>query len=638
MRALARAVIELAKQEFRKRKKLWLTAAVLALLAVSVVGLEKNRVDDPAPLSEVISLSKQGRIQEIAVEGIKLTGYEIGPDGEKKELVVSRLPGENNAAELIAVLQAEEVSVGPEGVQVVFPPPGRVWTYVKTVARTASLVGVLALLYFLIPYFRMITGSPGVSGKKIIERPDTSFGDVAGHDEAKLELKEIVDFLGDPGRFARVGARAPRGALLTGPPGTGKTLLARAVAGEARVPFYQASGSEFVEMFVGLGAARVRELFKKAKKDAPSVLFIDEIDAVGTGRAGAGLGGGLEYNQTLNQILVEMDGFEASSGVVVIGATNRPDFLDPALLRPGRFDRKINLDLPGAPDREEILRVHTRDKRLRAGVSLAEVARETQGFSGADLANLCNEAAILTARRGQEEVWKIHFDEAVERIIAGPEQKNRRVSAKEKAIAASHETGHALVAWMLPHAGRVRKISIIARSGSGGHTQLEWEEDRGLWTRSQLLDTLAVAMGGRAAEELMFKETTTGAQSDLELATRGAVEMVKKYGMGQELAPRVFRDEPFFPRHGTPEMGQMGYGPETAQAIDDEVAGILKEAYRRARDVLSENREFLEQATERLRQNDSLSAEELEEIFGEKATVETGDWESSSLKQPRDAR
>ena len=362
-------------------------------------------------------------------------------------------------------------------------------------------------------------------------RPTVSFNDVAGVEESKEELSEVVEFLKFPERFLALGARIPKGVLLVGPPGTGKTLMARAVAGEAGVPFFHISGSEFVEMFVGVGAARVRDLFEQAKRNAPCIVFVDEIDAVGRHR-GAGLGGGHdEREQTLNQILVEMDGFETNTNIIVIAATNRPDILDPALLRPGRFDRRVTMDLPDIEGRKAILKVHAAGKPLAPEVTFDSLAKETPGFSGAELSNLINEAAIMAARGSKKQIFMDDFEEAVDRVVAGPQRKNRRINPREKEMTAYHEAGHALVAWALEFADPVHKISIVARGQMGGHTALVPEEDRYLWTKNQFAHRMAVTMGGRVAEQIIFDEVTTGASNDLEQATKLAMGMVKRYGM-----------------------------------------------------------------------------------------------------------
>ncbi len=446
-------------------------------------------------------------------------------------------------------------------------------------------------------------------------KPSVTFADVAGVDEAKQELQEVVEFLKYPERFASLGARIPKGVLLVGPPGTGKTLLSRAVAGEAGVPFFSISGSEFVEMFVGVGASRVRDLFDQAKRNAPCIVFIDEIDAVGRQR-GAGLGGSHdEREQTLNQILVEMDGFDTNTNVIVIAATNRPDVLDPALLRPGRFDRQVVLDRPDIRGRRAILEVHVRGKPLDKDVSLDVLAKQTPGFSGADLENLVNEAAILAARRNKKVISMQEFEEAIDRVIAGPERKSRIIGEREKAITAYHEVGHALVARFLPNVDPVHKISIIARGMMGGYTRVLPTEDRYLWTRSQFKDFLAFALGGHVAEELIFNEITTGPGNDIERATQIARRMVTEYGMSKKLGPVALGRKEELVFLGREIAEQRNYSDEIAYEIDKEIRALIDEAYERARAILTEHRDKLIEISELLIQKETLEGEEFEAIF-----------------------
>ena len=449
-----------------------------------------------------------------------------------------------------------------------------------------------------------------------------TFDDVAGVDEAVAELREVVDFLKDPERFARLGARIPKGVLLCGPPGTGKTLLARAVAGEAHVPFFTISGSDFVEMFVGVGASRVRDLFKQASSKAPAIVFVDEIDAVGRHR-GTGVGGGHdEREQTLNQLLVEMDGFDASSGVILMAATNRPDVLDPALLRPGRFDRQVTVDAPDVTGRLAILQVHARGKPLDDGVTLSVIARRTPGFTGADLANVLNEAALLAARRGADTILQRDLDGAIDRVLAGPERASRVMSEEERRTVAVHEAGHALVGHVLPHADEVHKISIVSRGHALGYTVMLPEEDRTLHSRAQLSDLLAMTLGGRTAEEVVFGEITTGAADDIERATRIARSMVTEYGMSEKLGPQRFasRDgEPFLGR----EHGRSAeHSEEVAARIDEEIARLLDEAHQRARRVLEEHRDVLDHLAAELLERETLTDAELAAALAGAGTVE----------------
>ncbi len=448
-------------------------------------------------------------------------------------------------------------------------------------------------------------------------KPTVTFTDVAGVEEAKQECQEIVEFLKSPEKFLALGARIPRGVLLIGAPGTGKTLLARAIAGEAGVPFFSISGSEFVEMFVGVGASRVRDLFDQAKRNAPCIVFVDEIDAVGRHR-GAGLGGGHdEREQTLNQILVEMDGFDTSTNVIVLAATNRPDILDPALLRPGRFDRRVVLDLPDINGRTGILQVHAKGKPLESSVNLETISRQTVGFSGADLANLVNEAAILAARRNKKTIGTIEFEESIDRVIAGPEKKSRIINAKEKEITAYHEAGHALVAKKLPNADPVHKVSIVARGMIGGYTRLLPAEDRNMITRSQLMDRLSVLVAGHVAEDIIFNEKSTGPHDDIERVTKIARAMVTEYGMSDKLELRTFGRKEELVFLGKEISEQRNYSERVALEIDREVRTIIQKAYDVAKAILVENKPKLVQIAQRLVAEESLEGEKLEKLFNE---------------------
>jgi cell division protease FtsH len=442
------------------------------------------------------------------------------------------------------------------------------------------------------------------------DQPKITFRDVAGADEAVEELEEIKEFLEAPKRFLALGARIPKGVLLYGPPGTGKTLLARAVAGEAGVPFFSISGSDFVEMFVGVGASRVRDLFEQAKQNSPCIIFMDEIDAVGRHR-GAGMGGGHdEREQTLNQLLVEMDGFESKDNIILIAATNRPDILDPALLRPGRFDRQIMVDRPDRAGRAEILRVHTRGKPISKDIDLDTLAGQTPGFTGADLANLVNEAALLAARKDKKIIDELELEEGILRVIAGPEKKSRLLSDKERVVTAYHEMGHAIVGHFLPNADPVHKISIVSRGQALGYTISMPAEDKFLITKAQLEDTMAMTLGGRAAEELVFTEITTGAANDLEKVTATAKQMTMRFGMSEKLGPRVLGHA-----HGAPFLGrdmhsEPDYSDEIARQIDLEIRRIIEEAYQCAKDILSEHRADLENVTQVLLRRETIEREE----------------------------
>lgn len=444
-----------------------------------------------------------------------------------------------------------------------------------------------------------------------------TFIDVAGAKEAKEELEEIVEFLKNPNKFISLGAKIPKGVLLMGSPGTGKTLLARAVAGEANVPFFHMSGSEFVEMFVGVGASRVRDLFNKAKKNAPCIVFIDEIDAVGRQR-GAGLGGSHdEREQTLNQILVEMDGFDNETNIIVMAATNRPDVLDPALLRPGRFDRRVIIDLPDINDREAILKIHARNKPIAEEVSLRNVAERTAGFSGADLENLLNEAAILTARQNKRKIGKDEIYSSIEKVILGPERKSAVISDKEKKIAAYHEAGHALVGHLLTHTDPVQKISIISRGRAGGYTLATPKEDKRLYTKSEMLDKITMIMGGYAAEMLIFGEVTTGPSNDLQKVTSLAKAIVTEYGMNEKLGPRTFGQKEEMIFLGKEIHERRDYSENTAQIIDEQITAIINKAYNQAKELINKHKNKLEQIVEVLLTKETIEREEFTEIMSE---------------------
>lgn len=484
------------------------------------------------------------------------------------------------------------------------------------------LTTMLPILIFVLLFFFLMQQTQG-GGNRVMsfgkskarlhtdEKKKVTFDDVAGADEVKEELEEIVEFLKNPKKFNELGARIPKGVLLFGPPGTGKTLLARAVAGEAGVPFYTISGSDFVEMFVGVGASRVRDLFEQAKKSAPCIVFIDEIDAVGRQR-GAGLGGGHdEREQTLNQLLVEMDGFDANEGIIIIAATNRPDILDPALLRPGRFDREVVVDVPDVNGRQEILKVHAKGKPLTDNVDMGVLARRTPGFTGADLANLINEAALLAARRSKKVISQSELEDSIERVIAGPEKKSRVISENEKKLVSYHEAGHAVVGYLLPHTDPVHKVSIIPRGRAGGYTLLLPKEDRYYMTRSQLLDQVTMLLGGRVAEALVLKEISTGAQNDLERSTELVRKMIMEFGMSDELGPMTLgrKQETVF--LGRDISRDRNYGEEVAAKIDREVKVIMDRSYNRAKDLLNEHMDVLHLLANTLMDKETIEADEL---------------------------
>jgi cell division protease FtsH len=506
-------------------------------------------------------------------------------------------------------------------------PPPKDWDV--TVPRTNIFVSILftlgpiLLLFFLLLFFlgqsqggsRVFSFGRSRAKLHSNEVPQVTFADVAGADEAIEEFKEIKDFLASPKKYQEIGAKIPKGVLLFGPPGTGKTLLARAVAGEAKVPFYSISGSDFVEMFVGVGAARVRDLFKQAKENSPSIIFVDEIDAVGRHR-GAGLGGGHdEREQTLNQLLVEMDGFEPHDQVILIAATNRPDILDPALLRPGRFDRQIGIDRPDVKGREAIMKVHAKGKPLEKEIDLLAIARRTPGFTGADLANVLNEAALLTARENRKVISRDDVDEAIDRVMAGPQRKSRLMSEEERRVTAYHEGGHALVAHALPHTDPVHKITIMPRGHALGYTMVLPDEDKYSITRNQMLDQLAYTMGGRAAEELVFHDPTTGASNDIEKATALARAMVTQYGMTEKLGAIKLGTSDSAPFLGRDYGHQRDYSEDIASAVDQEIKSLIEGAHQEAYEILVENRSILDSLVEELLEKETLHKEEIEVIF-----------------------
>lgn len=570
---------------------------------------DQNKVE----LSEFM-LNARRQIDTIRQHGSAVEGLRV--DGT----IAIKTAFDGNTNDLSVYLERQGVVLGPDGVKLDVRLASFDWgTIALTVILPIMLLG--ALFYFL--FFRAARGagtqafnfSKSRARLSLDHRPDVTFADVAGADEAKEEVQEVVEFLKSPQKFQTLGGRVPRGVLLVGPPGTGKTLLAKAVAGEAGVPFYSISGSEFVEMFVGVGAARVRDLFEQARRNAPCLIFIDEIDAVGRHR-GAGLGGGHdEREQTLNQILAEMDGFDTSVNIIVMAATNRPDILDPALLRPGRFDRHIVIDLPDIKGRNAILQVHAKGKPLAKGVDLETVAKGTPGFSGADLANLINEAAILAARRARKDITLKELEDAAERTMAGPERRSRVISPREKELTAYHEGGHALTARMLPKTDPVHKVSIVSRGVMGGWTRFLPSEDRRYATKSQLDDMLAVILGGRAAEEIAFGDVSTGAQDDLKRATGLAREMVTQYGMSDNLGPRIFGQRQELVFLGREISEQRDYGDKIADEIDAEVHSIIQRAYKNAKTILTENKAKLKQVAEELITLETLDEHELERIF-----------------------
>jgi cell division protease FtsH len=582
---------------------------VIALMAVLFTFFPSRGSNNTIPISEVVSLAQSGKVQKLVVNGNSL----MIRTWDEKEFSSRKEEGSS----VVELLRDAGVTSGID----------------VEVKGSSGLSNVLSILFSFLPLIffggillfmmRQAQGSNNSTlgfGRSrprmsVGNRPTVTFADVAGVDEAKEELQEVVEFLKYPERFLSLGARIPRGVLLIGPPGTGKTLMSRAVAGEAGVPFFPISGSEFVEMFVGVGASRVRDLFDQAKRSAPSIIFVDEIDAVGRHR-GAGLGGGHdEREQTLNQILVEMDGFDSSVNVIVLAATNRPDILDPALLRPGRFDRRVILDLPDIAGRNKVLEVHSKGKPVDQDVNMEVVAKETAGFSGADLSNLVNEAAILAARRSKKTITFDEFGEAIDRVIAGPERKSRIISHREKEITAYHEGGHALVGYLLPNADPVQKVSIVSRGQMGGYTRFLPSEDRYLMTRAQFKDMIATALGGRVSEELTFKEITTGASNDLEHATSLARKMVTRYGMSEKLGPRTFgkREELVF--LGREISEQRDYGDSVAEEIDQEVHALIREAHTVATELLTSHKAKLVQLARHLISHETIEGDELQKLL-----------------------
>lgn len=596
---------------------LWIVVAVVTVV-LALEFLAPGGGYDEVPTSKLEQYIAEGKVKEITFidgdQAIEAT-LDDGTRDAGDKVLSHYILGEQ---ETILAAVKEQVDKGTiEESNSKNPQPSLLGSLLATLLPFA-----LIILLFIFLMNNVQGGGRGVmqfgkSKAKMISKdmPKTTFADVAGCDEAIEELGEIKEFLQEPGKFQAVGAKIPKGVLLYGPPGTGKTLLARAVAGEAGVPFYSISGSDFVEMFVGVGASRVRDLFEQAKENAPAIVFIDEIDAVGRHR-GAGMGGGHdEREQTLNQLLVEMDGFDVRGGVILIAATNRPDVLDPALLRPGRFDRQIQVDAPDLAGRKRILEVHSRGKPLYEDVDLMAVARRTPGFSGADLANVLNEAALLTARNGKKVITAETLDEAIDRVVAGPQRNSRLMSEKEKLITAYHEGGHALVAAALPGTDPVHKITILPRGRALGYTMVLPDEDKYSQTRSEMLDKLAYMLGGRAAEELIFHDPTTGAGNDIEKATSLARAMVTQYGMTDRLGAIKLGDsnsEPFLGR----DMGhQRNYSEDVAAIIDEETKNFLATAHQEAFDILVENRDVLDALVLALLDKETLDKEQVAEIF-----------------------
>ena len=611
----------------------WIIAALIAVSVfgqISTSGEEFKKVETSLILNEIslnnvesaLVIDKEQKVQVVLKDGEFVEG--------SNKLEASYVAGQE--ALIVELLTSN--------------PPSANWD-IKVPTQSLFVSLVLSILPILLIIFLLLLFMGGGQGSRVLsfgrsraklqnkEMPTNTFIDVAGADEAVAELREIKDFLASPEKYKAIGAKIPKGVLLYGPPGTGKTLLARAVAGEAKVPFYSISGSEFVEMFVGVGASRVRDLFAQAKQNAPAIVFVDEIDAVGRQR-GAGLGGGNdEREQTLNQLLVEMDGFEANGQVILIAATNRPDVLDPALLRPGRFDRQISVDRPDLKGRAAILAVHAKNKPVAKDVDLPSFAKRTPGFTGADLANVLNEAALLAARQERKAIKNSDIDEAIDRVMAGPQKVSRLMTEEERRITAYHEGGHALVAHALPHTDPVHKVTIMPRGRALGYTMVLPDEDRYAVTRNQMLDQLAYTMGGRAAEELIFHDPTTGASNDIEKATNLARAMVTQYGMTQRLGAiklGISDSQPFLGR----DYGhQRDYSENVAAIVDSEIREMIENAHQEAFDILVANRETLDRMVEELLENETLNKEEIERIFKKVKKVKPrAAWTGSQQRVP----
>ena len=611
----------------------WIIAALIAVSVfgqISTSGEEFKKVETSLILNEIslnnvesaLVIDKEQKVQVVLKDGEFVEG--------SNKLEASYVAGQE--ALIVELLTSN--------------PPSANWD-IKVPTQSFFVSLILSILPILLIIFLLLLFMGGGQGSRVLsfgrsraklqnkEMPTNTFIDVAGADEAVAELREIKDFLASPEKYKAIGAKIPKGVLLYGPPGTGKTLLARAVAGEAKVPFYSISGSEFVEMFVGVGASRVRDLFAQAKQNAPAIVFVDEIDAVGRQR-GAGLGGGNdEREQTLNQLLVEMDGFEANGQVILIAATNRPDVLDPALLRPGRFDRQISVDRPDLKGRAAILAVHAKNKPVAKDVDLPSFAKRTPGFTGADLANVLNEAALLAARQERKAIKNSDIDEAIDRVMAGPQKVSRLMTEEERRITAYHEGGHALVAHALPHTDPVHKITIMPRGRALGYTMVLPDEDRYAVTRNQMLDQLAYTMGGRAAEELIFHDPTTGASNDIEKATNLARAMVTQYGMTQRLGAiklGISDSQPFLGR----DYGhQRDYSENVAAIVDSEIREMIENAHQEAFDILVANRETLDRMVEELLESETLNKEEIERIFKKVKKVKPrAAWTGSQQRVP----
>jgi len=587
---------------------IYVLIVLLALFAIKMTSQPQEQAQE-VNYSQFHTAVQNGQVTRASVEIDSLV-YNIQATLKDGTRIKTTAPKESD---IIALMQEKKVDLTTDKV-----PPAPWW-----VSLLSTLFPIIVLIVFILFIMNQTQGGGnrvmqfGKSRARLMNEGDTkvTFKDVAGAEEAKEEMAEVVEFLKNPQKFIKIGAKIPKGVLLYGAPGTGKTLMAKAVAGEAGVPFFSISGSDFVEMFVGVGAARVRDLFEQAKKNSPCIVFIDEIDAVGRQR-GAGLGGGHdEREQTLNQLLVEMDGFNTNEGIIVMASTNRPDILDPALLRPGRFDRHILIDRPDVKGREAILGVHVRNKPLAEDVNLEILAKRTPGFTGADLANLVNEAALLSARRDKDKIGMSELEESIERVIAGPEKKSRVISEKEKKLVAYHEAGHAIVSYNLPNTDKLHKISIIPRGRAGGYTLLLPEEDRNYITKSQMLDEVTTLLGGRVAEALVLNDISTGAQNDLERASNIVRKMITEYGMSDELGPLTYghkSEEVFL---GRDIYRDRNYSDAIAYAIDKEAAQIMDHSYQKAQTILQDNMAALHKVAQRLMEAEVIEAEEFKQIM-----------------------
>jgi cell division protease FtsH len=608
--------LEVSVNQNRGRNTLFYLILFAAIIILVVYNFQRSP-QEPLTLSEVAKAVENEQVSLIVEDGDKLrVSYKNKAMSERS----SHMDSTTTLTEQLLQLGVTPEKLYPSKIDIQIKPPSAWLGIVTTLGYILPFIILGGVFWFV---FRQAQGSNnaamsfGKSRARMFtgDQPTVTFEDVAGIEESKEELREVVEFLREPEKFISLGARIPKGVLLVGPPGTGKTLLAKAVSGEAGVPFFSISGSEFVEMFVGVGASRVRDLFEQAKRHSPCIVFVDEIDAVGRQR-GAGLGGSHdEREQTLNQMLVEMDGFDTDTNVIIMAATNRPDILDPALLRPGRFDRRVVLDRPDMKGREAILKVHVKGKPLATEVDLNVLARSTPGFVGADLENLVNEGAILAARRNKKQIGQTDLEEAIERVIAGPERKSRLISPEEKRIVAYHEAGHAVVANALPNCDPVHKVSIIARGMAGGYTMALPKEDRTLMGRSKMLDDMAFALGGRASEELVFDDITSGASDDLERVTRMARTMITRLGMSKDLGPMVYGQKEELIFLGREISEQRDYSEAVAEQIDKEVRRLVSESHAKAQQILLQYRDMLDAVAQKLLETETLSRDEFEAIF-----------------------